>query len=227
MSHTPSFLEHASKASHKAHRRNVLPRRILFWLLVAVVVYGAALAFSVIQVVAETNQAMTSLKEAKAEGTLLRFESANRALADAQGSFAEARRFSPFLKTAVFLPLIGSTIAQSDELITAGQDVVTSLQSVSDIGKSVLQLSGLSEAYFEEVKRGTRPRVSFSDLTPEAKHLVLARLSASSNQFSLLSSRLALVQDELEELLHAPASSQIWFQSLLGLEKRRIILFFF
>ena len=202
MSHTPSFLEHASKASHKAHRRNVLPRRILFWLLVAVVVYGAALAFSVIQVVAETNQAMTSLKEAKAEGTLLRFESANRALADAQGSFAEARRFSPFLKTAVFLPLIGSTIAQSDELITAGQDVVTSLQSVSDIGKSVLQLSGLSEAYFEEVKRGTRPRVSFSDLTPEAKHLVLARLSASSNQFSLLSSRLALVQDELEELLH-------------------------
>ena len=202
MSHTPSFLEHASHASHKAHRRNVLPRRILFWLLIAVVVYGCALAFASMQVFTQTNQALVSLKHAKTEGSLLRFESANRALADAQVSFAEAKRFSPFLKTAAFLPLVGSTIAQTDELITAGQDVVTSLQSVSDIGKSVLQLSGLSEQYFEEVQRGTRPRVSFSDLTPETKRLVLARLAASSNQFSILSSRLALVQDELEELSH-------------------------
>ncbi|MCX6715347.1 MAG: DUF4012 domain-containing protein [Candidatus Uhrbacteria bacterium] len=200
MTHTPSFLEHASGTSHKAHRRNLLPRKILFWSLIVFIVYVCVLAFAAVEVYTHTNDAVAALKQAKAEGTALHFESAQQSLSDAQAAFTQAKRFSPILKTAVIIPFVGSSVAQSDALITAGQDVVSSLQSVSDIGQSVLQLSGLNEKYFQEVKSGTRPRVSFSDLSPQTKQLVLARLSASSNQFSVLSSRLQLVQDELGDL---------------------------
>lgn len=167
-----------------------------------VILFACVFAFAAIEVYTNTNDAIAALKHAKTEGAALHFESANKSLLEAQTAFAQAKRFSPILKTALVIPFIGSSIAQSDELITAGQDVVASLQSVSDIGQSVLQLSGLNERYFQEVKSGTSPHVSFSDLSPQTKQLVLARLSASANQFSVLSSRLALVQDELEDLSH-------------------------
>lgn len=200
MSHIPSFLENTSSTSHKTHRRNLLPRRVLFWVLVLVVVYLLALAFASLEVFTHTNDAIAALKQAKTEGTALHFDSANQSLTEAQTDFQQAKRFSPILRTAIVIPFVGSSMAESDKLISAGLDVVTSLQSVSDIGQSVLQLSGLNEQYFQQVKLGTSPRVSFSDLSPQTKQLVLARLAASSNQFSVLSSRLQLVQNELGDL---------------------------
>lgn len=199
MPHTRSFLEQSSGRSH-TRRRRISLRKIFVWVVLVVLIYAALLAFVSMQVYAHTTDAMSALARAKTEGTALHFETADQSLAEAQSAFKQAKRFSPFLRTAVFLPFVGSTLSESDALLTAGLDVVLSLQSVSEIGQSVLRLSGLNEQYFQDVQSGTQPRVSFSDLSPQTKQLVLSRLEASSNQFSVLSSRLSLVQDELDML---------------------------
>ncbi|OGL96591.1 hypothetical protein A2318_02865 [Candidatus Uhrbacteria bacterium RIFOXYB2_FULL_45_11] len=199
MPHTRSFLEQSSRRTH-AIRRKISLRKIFVWVCAVVLIYGVILVFASLQVYAHTTDAMSALTRAKSEGTALHFETADQSLVEAERAFKQAKRFSPFLKTAVFLPFVGSSLSESDALLTAGLDVVTSLQSVSEIGQSVLRLSGLNEQYFQDVQSGTQPRVSFSDLSPQTKQLVLSRLEASSNQFSLLSSRLSLVQDELDLL---------------------------
>ncbi len=176
-------------------------RRILFWLFVAIFVYLFALVFALAEVYVNTASAVQSLKQAKGDAVSLHFEDTSQSLKDAESAFLQARKFSTLLKSAIVVPVVGSSIQQAEELITAGLDVVTSLQSVSDIGRDVIQLSGLNEEYFAEVQQGTSPRVSFSDLSPQTRQLMLSRLEASSNKFSLLSRRIGLVQDELSAVL--------------------------
>ncbi len=203
MSHSSSFLEHTTHTLHKTRRKHTFIQKTVFWVLILLVVYVGVLAFAGVQVYAHMQDAVRALQSAKSEGTQLHFERADASLASAHASFTQAKRFSPMLRIATILPVVGSPIAHTDALIGAGLDVVSSLQSVSEIGQSVLQLSGLNEQYFAEVQNGTRPRVSFADLSPQTKQLVLARLEASSNQFSLLASRIALVQAELEDVSRA------------------------
>lgn len=182
-------------------RKKTRLQRILFWVVLLVVGYTAVMILSVLQVYVHSTQAVQSLKQAKTEATTLRFNETQQSLQKAQDAFQEAKKYSLILSTAESFPFIGSSVQQSTQLISAGIDVVASLQSVSDIGKDVMQLSGLNEEYLTQIQEGTSPHISFSDLSPQTRQLVLARLEASSNKFSVLSQRIGLVQEELTTVL--------------------------
>lgn len=191
------------------HRKQNRLRQILFWILGIVFLYVCAILFSFVEVSVHAQDAIRALKQAKADAFAMHFEETHQSLQDAENAFLQAKQFFPFLQTASILPVVGSSVAQSNQLIVAGLDVVTSLRSVSDIGQDVLQLSGLNEQYFKEVQQGKSPPISFSDLSPQTRQLILTRLEASSNKFSFLSKQIALVSDELNDILRRTGSGPL------------------
>jgi len=197
MSHSQSFFQSSTR---KQKKPRTFVRDLLVGVLVVLVLWLMVVSFAMIRLLSLSSDASTSLKQAKQEVVSLQFQQANTSLASAQKSFAGAKKMFPILQTAQWLPLFGTSIQSSQELVSGGMEAVSALGPVLDVGTDVLQLSGLDESYFEQVKQGTSPHISFSDLPSETKAIMLQRLQNAADKFVLLSKRLELIETDLDRI---------------------------
>ena len=216
--HDLSFLEHLNRSAHTRHQRQGVLRKILFWGAIVLFVWMVVFGLAALEVFANATDGVKSLRLAKTDALQLHFRDATESLNRAESSFKQAKRFFPILATAHGMPFIGSPVKQAEALILAGGDVVVSLKSVCEIGENVLELSGLNEDYLSKVAEGLSPKITFSDLPPDTKQMVLARLQVAAGQFTLMSNRLSVAQTELDEL-----STQKTLGSFSGIIKKTSI----
>ena len=200
MSHDLSFLEKKFHASQDRHLHSVPMSKILFWIGIVFFLWFFVFAAAVLEVFFSAKEAMASLEQAKYDATSLHFAEANQSLDHAKISFTHATQVFPLLSTASVIPFVGSSVKEVEALVSAGLDVTNALKSLSDIGESVLQLSGTNDASTTSLPQGISPNASFADLPSGTKQLVLARLQVAANQFSIISSRLQLASDALSDL---------------------------
>ena len=200
MAHDLSFLEHKFQNAHQRNRSAFPWRKALYIAAALLVVWILVFGFAALEVFVNAQDAIASLEQAKTQSTALNFTDANQSLQQSTSSFIQATHFFPVLSSVSFVPVLGSSVKQAETLVSAGLDITNALQSLSDIGSSVLQLSGVDTSSLNDVAQGISPNVSFADLSPGTKQLILARLQAASNQFSIITNRLQIAEDTLSDL---------------------------
>ncbi|MBT5808247.1 DUF4012 domain-containing protein [Candidatus Uhrbacteria bacterium] len=173
-------------------------RKVFAFVFVLAVMYVVIVSLVLGQLVADVFDGRDSLFGARKAALAFEFDSAKEQLESAHESFASADKRMNWLRPTGFLPFVGSTIRTSGGLLSSASEVTDSLGELLVIGEDLLQLSGLSESYFEDVKEGLEPSVTYEDLPADTKLAILERISASADELELLIARLNIAEDELK-----------------------------
>ena len=201
MSHSEAFLhETEPKQDRLKHRLKKNIRRFLVLLLVAVALYGAFAAVVGLQVMSELADGRDHLFEARSQAIELSFTAARDEIHAATESFDLAKRRIVYLRPVSALPGIGQVLTDVTVLFLTSTQIIDSFSSLIDISYDILQLSGLSEEYIQDVQNGLEPTVTFDDLSSDTKRMILERLSASADDLEILFEQLSVAEEELELL---------------------------
>jgi hypothetical protein len=166
--------------------------------LVLVIAYVIIVSIVTGQLIADIFDGRDHLVDARDSALNFEFESARASVLSAHESFASADTRMNWMAPVSFLPFVGSTIRTSGGLISSASEVTDSLSELLVIGEDLLQLSGLSESYFEDVKAGLEPSVTYEDLPLDTKRAILERIAASADELELLIARLNIAGQELQ-----------------------------
>ncbi len=162
---------------------------VTFW-TIAFIAAGVHVASQVFDAQAHISHIKTALAD-------LSFEEAKNEAQAAQEKLERARTLLPFIRSASWLPYLGSTVETSADVITSSELLLEAFSPVIDLGVDLMRLSGISEEYLQEVQDGLSPEVTFEDLSTETKRAVLSRLSASAGDLDLLLAELTILEEEL------------------------------
>ncbi|PJA45477.1 hypothetical protein CO174_03160 [Candidatus Uhrbacteria bacterium CG_4_9_14_3_um_filter_50_9] len=198
MSHSELFLhstEPALEQSRQTLWRNL--KRVLFALLIALLVYGVILVIVGVQLVAHLYDGQDALFEARGAALELQFSETRTDLERAHEAFSAADSRARWLLPVTFLPFVGGAVDHSRELIVSSVDIIESFGELLELGEDLLQLSGLSTEYLEDVQAGLEPSVTFDDLSSNTKKAILERFEASAGDLELLVQRMGIAEEEL------------------------------
>ncbi len=195
MSHEPNFIEeHAPLSVPRFLRHRRLLFRWGFGLGIVFLVWGILVVGAGVHVSAAMLDGRDLMRQARDAAIQLDFIRARNLLdaADAKLAFAE-RRLS-LVKTAQFMPWIGTQIAAADAGLRVGRDVFVTVRHLTDVGDELVRLSGLSSGDIAALSSGIDSPVTFNDLSSDTKRTLLLRLSAAAPDLERASSQIALAR---------------------------------
>lgn len=197
MPHISRFFENSSRQVCKNKKRKTATRNVFVWIGILLGIYFCGLVIVGLEIFVSVTDATQALAQAKTQVLEFNFGGADQSLDEAQTAFVRANRLFPFMQTVRFLPWFKDYVQQANDLIFAGKNVTDSLKSIVEIGKNIVQISGLTSSTLTDTTGIVSPQVKFSDLSSETKHLLLIRLQNAAQSFSILSNRISVMNAEL------------------------------
>lgn len=180
MNHSPNFLE-----QRESRVIVVRPRRWLLWSVLVLVVIGMVGAFVVRPMRAAlrawelAQQGKAALFEAQTRGTALEFASADAALLEAATYFEGAAAVLAELGIFRGLPWIGTQIHATEEMLAVGTQTIGAAREVLAFGDDLSRVMQDIVSARVLLAPELEPTLTFRDLTPAEKRLLLARFLAS------------------------------------------------
>jgi len=188
MPHAYNFLEQLEpEVIQRKHRRKHVIAFCFLGLFFILVLWGLAGIVASGQVLASVIDAGQSAQDAKQQMEDFQFEEAKASLIQAQTALQGTQIGMRVLHTFFPLPLIGTSLKKTEQLLNSGNDLIDALNPLMDLASELTRLSGGSIQ-------------NYRDLSSETKQAILERFSTSASDFYLVKSHLSFLQTELEEL---------------------------
>jgi hypothetical protein len=198
MTHSAEFLHGVEPESQQAHRRRTRTvRTLLVFFFVLVLLWAVSFVAVGVHVTSRVFDAQGHISQTKLELERFSFDEAKSEARAAQDELEKARRFLPFVRSASWMPIVGSAIDTFADVIASSEDLLEAFDPVIDLGIDLMRLSGISEDYLQEVEVGLSPEVTFEDLPTQTKRAVLSRLAASAHDLDFLLVELTILEEEL------------------------------
>jgi hypothetical protein len=224
MAHSSNFLQgnQFKDTNPKTHVANRM-RTFFVSFFIFIILWGVAFVASVVYVGAQTVSARADLFSAQESANDLAFEQASEDLERARESLGRAQRVLPIIRTASWVPVIGSRVSSVADVIDAAKNITQAMGEMFELGKDLVQLSGFSEEYLLQMNDGLTPDVTFDDLSTQTKRLILQRLSASSDELDLLVVNIDIIDEEIQ-LLSRDAMTAPLVDLLEPMRKRLLLM---
>lgn len=199
MSHDEQYLHQIEQTNlHKRHRRRRFFRSLLNVFLVLLGVWILLLLLAIGQLVAAGIDLHEAIDQASENAQSLSFEQAEDEIHRADKSLTDLERAFYFLKIVWIFPGLQKEFSNLEGVFISSHQLIDSLSSLFELGGDVIQLTGLGEDAITGLQTGFVPTVTFKNLSSSTKKTILERLSTASDDFTLLSSRIRIANDELE-----------------------------
>ena len=198
MTHRQEFLQEAESPQERARRsrtRIVRTLFVFFFVLLALWVVGFVAAS--VYVTTQLFDARDSMEQAREAVERFSFDEARGEAQAAQTSLDSARSVLPLIRSASWLPFVGTHVDTFADVIASSEALLEAFDPVIGLGSDLMRLAGLSEEYLREVEEGVSPEVTFDDLSTETKRAVLQRLSASADELDLFLVELTILAEEM------------------------------
>ncbi|MBI4713816.1 DUF4012 domain-containing protein [Candidatus Uhrbacteria bacterium] len=195
--HIPEAIHQTEPAViHRRHRRRQFLRAFALVCVVLVAGWFILLLLVLGQVAAATLEARDAIFDTATEVRSMDFSEGQKNLSRALDSIQEAEQSLFLLERVWFFPGFQKDFSTVKGTLVASEQLIDSLIDVLSLGQDVAQLSELKES-----------SVTFNELPPSTKLVILERLSTASDDFDLLSSRLQIASEELTLLSESKLAS--------------------
>lgn len=172
-----------------------------------IVFWFAVFFFSIGQIASATLGIQKNLTHAREEATALKFSDGREELIQAQQKIVVARQGFSLLEHIWFVPGFSKQFLALEGMFDSTTQILNSLSSLFALGQDVSQIAGIGDSAMQNVKSGIPLQLSYKELPASTKQAILERLSTSSNDLDLLSSRIAIASEEFSSLRNNPLLS--------------------
>ncbi|MEK7615210.1 MAG: DUF4012 domain-containing protein [Patescibacteria group bacterium] len=203
--HTPAFLRTTEPESiHRRNRRRNYLRALFVTVAVLVVTWLVIFFLAIGQIAKATFDVKQNLTQAREEALAFRFGQGREALLHAQQNVASAKHGFILLEKIWFIPGFAKPFIALEGTFDSTIQIIESLSSLFALGQDVSQIAGLSENTLSDMQTGISPHLSYKEFPTATKRAILERLSTSSHELDLLSSRIKIASDEFSSLRSNP-----------------------
>jgi hypothetical protein len=198
MSHDPEYLHQRESIDvHKRHRRRRCFRSLFTVFFVLISIWVLLLLLAIGQLLAAGVDLRDAVGRASKQAEALAFDQAQTEIYRAAQSLSDLERAFSFLKLVWIFPGLEDEFSNLNGVFISSGQLIDSLSSIFELGEDVMQLAGLGETALSGIQNGLSSDITFNDLSRSTKRTILQRLSTVSDDFSLLSSRIRIANDEL------------------------------